>query len=248
MQFISYNSDDDSDDDDDNEGCSESRSRVDDKENKQRDFIPITEVEADFIPITDLDGSDHTAVADLRVAFPTKWSVHDDSDDDSGDNRSNNHSLDQESNADGSNADHSAVVMNAMELLSSVTSAPKFLSSYRTEQAFVLPTVINTSTSSLHETTVGVVASDHGQHASMKDQGHAHIKQQMEANIGGLGGKASSSAGVQSIAYQTNNRLHSKQKGTQLHPSSSGTNNGDKDSKEITAKVEIERGRSIRNC
>lgn len=238
MQFISYNSDDDGDDDDDNEGCSESRSRVDDKENKQRDFIPIT----------DLDESDHTAVADLRVAFPTKWSVHDDSDDDSGDDRSNNHSLNQESNADGSNADHSAVVMNAMELLSSVTSAPKFLSSYRTEQAFVLPTVINTPTSSLHETTVGVVASDHGQHASMKDQGHAHIKQQMVATMGGLGGKASSSTDVQSIAYQTNNRLHSKQKGTHLHPSSSGTSNGDKDSKEITAKVEIERGRSIRDC
>ena len=219
MQFISYNSDDDG---DDNEGC-DCHGRVDDKECKQLD-IDRNEVEADCIPITDLDESGHTAV--VRVVFPTKWSVHDESDDDSEDDRSNNRCLDQVKTADGSSTDGGAVVMNAMELLSSVTNAPKFLSSYHTKKTFILPTVINTS--SLHEATVAVVASD-GQ-APMKDQRHPpHNKQQMVATMGGLGDKASRSTDVKSVTYQASNMLNSKQKG-------SGTSN-DKDRKETSAKV-----------
>jgi len=231
MQFISYNSDDDG---DDNEGC-DWHGRVDDKECKQLD-IDRNEVEAVCIPITDLDESDHTSAV-LRVVFPTKWSAHDESDDDSEDNRSNNRCLDQEKTADGSSTDGGAVVMNAMELLSSVTSAPKFLSSYHTKKAFILPTVINTSLS-LHEATIAVVASD-GQ-APMKDQRHPpHNKQQMVATMGGLGDKASRSIDVKSVTYQASNMLNSKQKGLGLgtsHPLPSGTSN-DKDRKETSAKV-----------
>lgn len=234
MQFISYNSDDDG---DDNEGC-DCRGRMDDKECKQLD-INRNEVEADHIPITDLDESGHTSAV-LRVVFPTKWSVHDDSDDDSEDDRSNNRCLDQERTTDGSSTDGGAVVMNAMELLSSVTSTPKFLSSYHTKKAFILPTVINTP--SLHEATVAVVASD-GQ-ALMKDQRHPHIKQQMAAQqmaatMGGLEEKASRYTDMKSVTFQASKMLNSKQKGLGLGtplPPPSGTSY-DKDRKETSAKV-----------
>jgi len=203
MQFFAYNSDDTDDDDDGKIKCA----RVDDEiasadnncypDNEE----PSTEVEADCIA---LDGTSGRPEVRRIVNLPTKWSAHNDSDDESGDDRSNNF-VNQQINTDSSIDRSAATVMSAMDLLSSVTSTPKFLSSYHTEKAFVVPAVSHNNTATMLLTKV-----------------NAPTKQQLSISMGELGGRV-----------MANSMLKSKHKEGTYLPSVTSNNKDSKETVKV---------------